>query len=98
MPRVNLYNVYDNGKLIMEKATRKEIVEKIGFKTVNVARYATEGVKYQDRYTFDVYDVKKESAQTIAFKEKWNAAVAPFKKVTWVESGGKQLRVGGTHG
>lgn len=96
MPRINLYNVYDNGNLIMEKVTRREIVEKIGCETISLTRYATEGVKYQDRYTFSFYGEEEEieSAQMIAFREKWNAAVAPFQKVIWVKSGGKQLRAG----
>ena len=100
MGKINLYNVYDNGKLIMQKATRREIIDKIGCSTMSLTRYATECVMYQNRYSFEFYieNEKMVSMQELIFREKWEAAVAPFRNVIWVKTGGKQLKVGGANG
>lgn len=93
MPKIFRYNVYDNGELILQNAKRKEVVAKIGLNTISFARYAKEGAAYKGRYTFDIYedDEKMDTLQETAFCEKWKVAVAPFKNVVWVKSGGRKL-------
>ena len=39
MPKVNRYDVYDDGKLIMQNATRGEIVDRINCSTINIPNY-----------------------------------------------------------
>lgn len=100
MGGIRRYNVYDNGELIMEKVQYKEIVDRLGGLSVSLTRYASEGLKYKQRYTFEHCDdiEKQESIQEIRFREQWEEVTAPFKNVVWVQSGGKQLKVGGAHG
>lgn len=95
MPKANKYNVYDKGKMIMENVTHREIAKKIGCSTISIPAYIEAGNKYAGRYTFELSGVVEANNAETAFARKWNAAVAPFKRVIWVKSGGKQLRVGG---
>lgn len=97
MPKMNKYNVYDNGELIMANVTFRDIAKKIGCSTISIPNYIENGTKYAGRYTFGLCEEQPETKET-AFSKKWNATVAPFKNVIWVKSGGKQLRVGGAHG
>ena len=101
MPKVNKYNVYDNGELIMKNVTFRDIAKQIGCSTISIPCYIDSGNKYAGRYTFEFYEAEKteepERRET-AFEKEWNAAVAPFKRVIWVKTGGKQLKVGGAHG
>lgn len=98
MPKVNKYNVYDNGKLIIENATHREIAKEIDCSTICISNYVDNGNKYAGRYTFELCEVVQPETKETAFAREWNAAVALFKNVIWVKSGGKQLRVGGIHG
>lgn len=56
MPKANKYNVYDNGKMIMENVTFRDIAKKIGCSTINIPTYIEEGHKYAGRYTFELYE------------------------------------------
>ena len=97
MPKINKYNVYDNGELIMTCVTHREIAKKIGCSKISIPAYIESGHKYDGRYTFELCEneEKMDTFQEVIFKEKWNAVVAPFKNVIWVKSGGKRLKVGG---
>ena len=97
MPKEIRYNVFDNGKRVLHNAPFKEVIELIGNPKISLTRYVQTGQRYRGRYTFE-YGEPKEVEVTPKFEREWNAAVALFKNVVWVESGGKQLRVGGTHG
>ncbi|MBP3677860.1 MAG: hypothetical protein J6I97_05895 [Agathobacter sp.] len=98
MPKVNKYNVYDNGKLIMKDVTHREIAKAIGCSTISIPQYIENGNKYAGRYIFEFSGVAEPDNAETTFAREWNAAVAPFKNVIWVKQGGKRLRVGGAHG
>jgi hypothetical protein len=89
--KINRYNVYDNGKLIMENATRKEIVDALGCTTINIIAYADKKLKYQKRYTFEV--AGSEEKEESDFEREWNKTVRLFKNVIWVKDGGRKLCV-----
>lgn len=97
MPKEFRYNVYDNGKLVLHNAPVKEVKEYTGNPKICLTRYVQTGERYRGRYTFE-YGNALETEVPLKFKKDWEAAVAPFKNVIWVQSGGKQLRVGGVHG
>lgn len=91
MPKVNRYNVYDDGKLIMENVTYGEIVKEIGCSTINITCYIDRNNKYRNRYTFEYSEVKEVKADT-AFAREWNKTVRLFRNVIWVKEGGRRLR------
>ena len=96
MPKVNRYDVYDNGELILEGATRTDIKKAIGDAPNNITNYADRDVKFKGRYTFDLvseYDIDITDAD---FIKEWKAAVDLFKNVIWVKTGGRKLVVGGS--
>ena len=95
MAKVNKYNVYDDGKLIIENQTHREIAKQIDCRTVSISKYAESGAKHAGRYTFEVVESVEPETREDAFAKEWNAAVALFKNVIWVKSGGRQLRAGG---
>ena len=95
MPKVNKYNVYDNGKLIIENATHREIAKEIDCSTICISNYVDNGNKFAGRYTFELSETIQPETKETAFEREWNAAVAPFRRVIWVKSGGRQLSVGG---
>lgn len=98
MPKVNKYNVYDKGELVMKDATFREVAKRIGCSTISIPNYIENGNKYAGRYTFELCEADPQETKETAFTREWNAAVAPFQKVIWVKTGGKQLRIGGSHG
>lgn len=97
MPKVNKYNVYDNGELIMKDVTHREIAKEIGCSTISIPAYIEAGNRYAGRYTFELSGVAEPNNVETAFAKEWNAAVALFKNVIWVKEGGRRLSVGGAH-
>lgn len=94
MPKVNKYNVYDNGKLVLEEVTHRVVVNALGCPTINIALYASQGTKYQHRYSFELCGTEEtKAAVDPKFESEWNAAVALFKNVIWVKTGGRRLCV-----
>lgn len=49
------YNVFENGKLVMEKVTSKEICNQLGFRRQNLTDYIQRQLKYKGVYTFKRY-------------------------------------------
>lgn len=49
------YNVFENGKLYMEKVTSKEISEKLGFNREKLTVYIRDKYKFKGIYTFERY-------------------------------------------
>lgn len=49
------YNVFENGKLVMEKVTSKEICNQLGFRKQNLTEYIRRQLKYKGIYTFERY-------------------------------------------
>lgn len=96
VPRVNKYNVYDNGNLVLENVTSRVIINTLGC-TISLPRYAEEKTKWKGRYTFESCGVEeKVAAVDPIFENEWNAAVALFKNVIWVKAGGRKLCVNKT--
>lgn len=75
------YNVYDNGELILENVTPKEIREAIGENIQNVTVYASSGHKFKGRYTFESAndDTIVKTQSELAFEKEWAEAVDPLK-------------------
>lgn len=96
MPKLNLYNLYDNGKLILEEVKSREI-RKFLNTDIRVSEYAAEEKMFDGRYTFEVLEPRKkvDVVEQIAFEIRWEETVKLFKNVLWVKNGGKRLRVGG---
>ena len=95
MGKAYKYNVYDNGKLVLNEVTHRVIVNAIGCTTINIGLYADRKTKWKDRYTFELCGDAQPEIKETAFAREWNATVALFKNVIWVKSGGKSLKVGG---
>ena len=91
MPKVNKYNVYDNGNLILENVTQRMIVNTLGCTTISIPKYAEERMKWQKRYSFERCGVETPETIETAFAREWNAVVALFKNVIWVKKGGRKL-------
>lgn len=88
-----LYNVYDNGELILENANVGEIKKHIGITNLQyISKYADSGYLYRGRYTFEIVKTDDNGdAYASKFEVDWNEAVKPFKRVKWVKSGGRKL-------
>jgi len=83
-----VYNLYEDGKLVLENVFAGDITDYIGTNTIHVANYATNGVLYKGRYLMVKVD---EDLDRSKFAREWNEAVAPFRRVEWVKSGGRKL-------
>ena len=87
----NKYNVYDNGKLILQNVTSGEIEKVLGCKTICISNYAEREMKYKDRYTFEVTGTEDKAEND--FITEWNRTVRLFRNVVWVKNGGRKLCV-----
>ena len=83
-----VYNLYDEGELVLENVYAGDIKEYIGNDKINVSHYVENGVTYGGRYTMEKGDPDLVCSQ---FAKAWNEAVAPFRRVQWVKSGGRKL-------
>ena len=93
MGKINKYNVYDNGHLIMENATSSEVGEALDCKTICISKYAEEKMRYKGRYTF-VLIGQEEIVANAEFVKEWKSVVRLFKNVIWVKSGGRKFNIG----
>lgn len=82
------YNVYDNGKLVLENAYAEDVGELVGNEKLNIHYYVRNHFIYKGRYRIEKAD--SELARSV-FAREWNEAIAPFKRVIWVKSGGRKL-------
>ena len=83
-----VYNLYDNGELVLENVYAGDIKDYIGTDKISVANYVEHGFTYDGRYTMEKGDPDLAHPQ---FVKEWNEAVAPFRRVQWVKSGGRKL-------
>lgn len=78
---IQLYNVYEDGKLILKDA-KPEQIWKVTKKRVKISYYADRDVllygKYRIEQDYDEIRVKRRML------EDWEQLIAPFKKVIWV--------------
>ena len=90
------YNVYDNGELFLENVRRKDILDKLGSVPGSITNYVERKHIFLGRYTFKYGECPRGKSETLLYLEKeWEDAVKPFKKVIWVKSGGRKLKVRG---
>ena len=87
---MNYYNVYEDGNMILENVSRKEIEDAIGCKIHNVGSHIESGHKVAGKYTLSYSD---KSDSLIDFPDKWEMAIAPFKNVEWSRREGKKLNI-----
>lgn len=90
------YNLYDNGKLVLEDATHLDIARAIGCNSIKISNYIKSNSRYKKRYTFEYSDEREQQVtpQERLFIQRWEEVVKPFKNVIWVKEGGRKLRVG----
>lgn len=84
----SFFNVYDNGKLVLENGYLTDVAEFLGNENLNVHYYVRNAFLYKGRYRIEKAD--SDLART-SFEREWNEAVAPFKRVIWVKRGGRKL-------
>lgn len=83
-----VYNLYEDGNLVLENVFAGDIKEYLGDDKLCVSNYAENGIVYRGHYTLEKADA--DLARSM-FAREWNEAVAPFKRVEWVKSGGRKL-------
>ena len=83
-----VYNLYEDGNLILENVYSEDIQEYLGNEKINVPHYAKNGTVYGEHFIIEKGD--PELART-KFAKEWDEAVAPFRRVRWVKSGGRKL-------
>lgn len=91
------YDVFDDGELILENVTRKDIESHFNAVIPNLTIYDADGIKYRGIYTIIKKNegVKKVDTFEAFFSEEWTNAVKPFKKVKWSKTRGRKLILGG---
>lgn len=98
---MNVYNVYDDGELMLENVTREEIIKNIGSAPVRMSEYINRKLIYRDKYSFlygnsdYVNSISSHSTAMDNFAKRWSDAIRPFKKVEWSKTEGRKLLVGG---
>lgn len=93
-----IYDVYDDGKLIEHAVTREFILKMLGKESLNITQYCERGWKVDGRYTFkhlgDAVDVKNILPNmNDNFSYEWIKMQSMFRNVIWVKEGGKKLTV-----
>ena len=90
-----MYNVLDNGKLILENVTAGEVRQAIGDPDISVWKYAQNGHKTQGRYTIqdtgktvekkEEKTGRKRETNTVPDEmwEEWVRACNVFKGIEW---------------
>lgn len=87
MGKKTYYNVYEDGKRIMEHVTQKEIAEKLNCSTNKVSYYGGSRNKLDGKYIIEIL----EDLPQKSFEERWNEVVAPFGRVSWSKTEGRKL-------
>lgn len=83
-----VYNLYEDGNLVLENVYPEDIQEFLGNEKLSVANYAENGTVYREHFTMEKGDPDLVGSE---FARAWNEAVAPFRRVRWVKSGGRKL-------
>lgn len=87
---IQLYNVYEDGKLILKDA-KPEQIWKVTKKRVKISYYADRDVllygKYRIEQDYNEIRVKRKML------EDWEQLIAQFKKVIWVTMVDRDTRV-----
>lgn len=83
-----VYNLYEDDTLVLENVYPEDIQEFLGNDKLPVSHYAINGIVYREHFTIEKGDPALLRSQ---FAKAWTEAVAPFKRVQWVKSGGRKL-------
>lgn len=90
-----LYNVYEDGKLIL-KDTKPEQIWKVTGKRVKISYYADRGVLLYGKYRIERSRIEQDYNEIRVKRrmlEDWEQLVAPFRWVIWVTALTRDVRV-----
>lgn len=85
-----LYDLYNRGEMILTAVNANEVKAYLGNYNLNVSKYVLQGSLYKGEYL-----IVQTGTEVINFEVEWEKAVAPFRRVQWVKSGGRKLKIGG---
>lgn len=83
---IQLYNVYEDGKLILKDA-KPEQIWKVTKKRVKISYYADRDVLLYGKYRIERSRIEQDYNEIRVKRrmlEDWEKLIAPFKKVIWV--------------
>lgn len=96
------YDVYDFGELIYSGLASSQVEDAIGIDSTYVWGYTVQGVRYGRRFTLTFHGEKPmtdasyrpEADWKHAYMDEWDKTVAHLRKrIVWVTSGGRKIRV-----
>ena len=90
-----LYNVYEDGKLIL-KDTKPEQIWKVTGKRVKISYYADRDVLLHGKYRIERSRIEQDYNEIRVKRrmlEDWEQLVAPFRRVIWVTALTRDVRV-----
>ena len=90
-----LYNVYEDGKLIL-KDTKPEQIWKVTGKRVKIYYYADRGVLLYGKYRIERSRIEQDYNEIRVKRrmlEDWEQLVEPFRRVIWVTALAGDVRV-----
>ena len=93
--KVNLYNELEDGNILYEKKSSSEIAALIGKEQKVVIRAASRGYLLDGRYKIELaqeYAADGNYREKLKLLEEWDAARAPFLRVTWVKEKGDGVK------
>ena len=92
---IQLYNVYEDGKLIL-KDTKPEQIWKVTGKRVKISYYADRGVLLYGKYRIERSRIEQDYNEIRVKRrmlEDWEQLVEPFRRVIWVTTLARDVRV-----
>lgn len=90
-----LYNVYEDGKLIL-KDTKPEQIWKVTGKRIKISYYADRGVLLYGKYRIERSRIEQDYNEIRVKRrmlEDWEQLVEQFRRVIWVTQVGKDVKV-----
>lgn len=92
---IQLYNVYEDGKLILKDA-KPEQIWKVTKKRVKISYYADRDALLCGKYRIERSRIEQDYNEIRVKRrmlEDWEQLIAPFKKVIWVTMVDRDTRV-----
>ena len=92
---IQLYNVYEDGKLILKDA-KPEQIWKVTRKRVKISYYADRDVLLYGKYRIERSRIEQDYNEIRVKRrmlEDWEQLVEPFRRVIWVTQVGKDVKV-----
>ena len=91
---IQLYNVYEDGKLILKDA-KPEQIWKVTRKRVKISYYADRDVLLYGKYRIERSRIEQDYNEIRVKRrmlEDWEQLVAPFRRVIWVTALTRDVR------